>query len=442
MISDQVSQSLTQDQVKPDPWTCVAIKSEDKGAFPAQIYRATHAPHLAIADPMIARLLIHEDHARTRSLSAAILAAALSGCGFGLLMPLIALNLEAMTGSGVVVGTNGAAAALSTILATPFIPALLARFAPRVLMVVCALLTGAGILAFPFFPDVTVWWLLRFAVGLTVTVVFVGSETWINQLARPEGRATLLAVYAATLSGGFGSGALILWLVGSEGYAPWIVGGLIYVIGAMPLIFLRGPDLTPPEPGETGLKAMGAVAKLAPAAILAGLIFGALETSIFTLVPVYASRLAFEDGTIGILMAIGALGGIALQVPLGRLADRTGHLRTLRLIAGCALILPLLMALSGANLIGLVPLIFLFAGISSAFYTVGLALVGERVKAGAMAAANSAFIFAYGVGSLFGPPVAGAAMDGFDPWGLMIALSGLALLYLLGSWAEKGMTKD
>ena len=158
--------------------------------------------------------------------------------------------------------------------------------------------------------------------------------------------------------------------------------------------------------------------------------------------PVYASRLAFEDGTIGILMAIGALGGIALQVPLGRLADRTGHLRTLRLIAGCALILPLLMALSGANLIGLVPLIFLFAGISSAFYTVGLALVGERVKAGAMAAANSAFIFAYGVGSLFGPPVAGAAMDGFDPWGLMIAFSGLALLYLLGSWAEKGMTKD
>ncbi|MCP2679387.1 MFS transporter [Maricaulaceae bacterium NA33B04] len=391
---------------------------------------------------MIARLLIHETHARTRSLSAAILAAALSGCGFGLLMPLIALNLEAMTGSGVVVGTNGAAAALSTIIATPFIPALLARFAPRVLMVVCALMTGAGILAFPFFPDVTVWWLLRFAVGLTVTVVFVGSETWINQLARPEGRATLLAVYAATLSGGFGSGALILWLVGSEGYAPWIVGGLIYVIGAMPLIFLRGPDLTSPEQGETGLKAMGAMAKLAPAAILAGLIFGALETSIFTLVPVYASRLAFEDGTIGILMAIGALGGIALQVPLGRLADRTGHLRTLRLIAGCALILPLLMALSGANLIGLVPLIFLFAGISSAFYTVGLALVGERVKAGAMAAANSAFIFAYGVGSLFGPPVAGAAMDGFDPWGLMIAFSGLALLYLLGSWAEKGMTKD
>jgi MFS family permease len=58
-----------------------------------------------------------------------------------------------------------------------------------------------------------------------------------------------------------------------------------------------------------------------------------------------------------------------------------------------------------------------------------------------MAAANSAFIFAYGVGSLIGPPVAGASMDGFDPWGLMIALTGLAALYLIGSWREKGITK-
>jgi len=391
---------------------------------------------------MLIRLSSSADHARNRSLGAAILSAALAGCGFGLLMPLIALNLEAMTGSGIVVGANGAAAALSTILATPFIPALLARFAPRAVMAACALVTGFGLLAFPFFPDVTTWWVLRFLIGLTVTVIFVGSETWINQLARPEGRAGLLAVYAATLSAGFGSGGLLLTAFGSEGALPWIVGAAVFFAGALPLFVLRGPELESPGAGEAGLKAMAATARLAPAAIIAGLVFGAMETSIFTLIPVYAGRIGFTEAMIGILVAAGALGGIALQVPIGRLADRTGPVRTLRLVAVSALILPLLIAMAGGTVWMLLPLIFLFAGLSSAFYTVGLALLGERVKASGLAAANSAFIFAYGVGSLIGPPASGAAMDAFNPWGLLLAFSILALLYLLGSWREKDMAKS
>lgn len=391
---------------------------------------------------MISSFVSSAEHARNRSLAAAILSAALAGCGFGLLMPLIALNLEAMTGSGIVVGANGAAAALSTIIATPFIPALLGRFPPRALMAVCALITGVGILAFPFLPDVTVWWVIRFLIGLTVTVIFVGSETWINQLAKPEGRAGLLAVYAATLSAGFGSGGILLAVLGSEGVAPWIAGAGIFFIGAVPLFVLRGPELEPPGAGEAGLKAMAATARLAPAAIIAGLIFGAMETSIFTLMPVYAGRIGFTEAMIGILVAAGALGGIALQVPVGRLADRSGPVRTLRLVAVSAFILPPLIALAGGNAWLLLPLIFLFAGLSSAFYTVGLALLGARVKASGLAAANSAFIFAYGVGSLAGPPAAGAVMDVFNPWGLLVAFSSLALLYLLGAWREKDMAKS
>ncbi len=388
---------------------------------------------------MIARFFSSADYARNRSLAAAILSAALAGCGFGLLMPLIALNLEAMTGSGMVVGVNGAAAALSTIIATPFIPALLARIPPRALMAACALATGFGLLAFPVIPDVTAWWVLRFLVGLAVTVVFVGSETWINQLAKPGGRATLLAVYAATLAAGWGSGGLILSVVGSQGFAPWIAGAAIFFAGAIPLFILRGPELQPPGAGESGFKAMAAVARLAPAAIIAGLIFGAMETSIFTLMPVYAGRIGFTEAMIGVLVAAGALGGIALQVPIGRLADRTGAVRTLRLVAVGAVILPLLIALAGGTVWLLLSLIFLFAGLSSAFYTVGLAHLGERVKATSLAAANSAFIFAYGVGSLVGPPAAGAAMDVLNPWGLLLTFAALAVVYLLGSWREKDM---
>ena len=391
---------------------------------------------------MIARALIHPAHARARSLTAAILCAALAGAGFGLLMPLVSLNLEAMTGSGAVVGGNATAAAISTIVMTPLIPFLFSRLPPRAAMAGASAFTGLGIAAFPVLPDVYAWWGLRFVTGCAVTIIFVGSETWINQLARPESRASLLAVYATVLSAGFGSGGLILAALGAEGYAPWLAGAAIFLAGALPVALLRGPGLVPPDAADAGLKALIGAARLAPPAILAGLVFGAMETAVYTLVPVYAERLGFAAATVGVIVAAAAMGGIALQIPVGRFADRAGRLTTLRAVAAGGIVLPLLAALAGANLALLLPLVFLFAGLSSAFYTLGLALIGERVQAGALAAANAAFIFAYGLGSLIGPPAMGAAMDGFDPFGLMIAFSALAALYLLCAWREKDAGQD
>jgi MFS family permease len=386
---------------------------------------------------MIARALTHPDHARTRSLIAAILCAALAGAGFGLLMPLVSLNLEAMTGSGAVVGANATAAAISTILMTPLIPFLFSRLPPRAAMAGASVFTGIGIAAFPFIPDVYAWWVLRFITGCAVTIIFVGSETWINQLAKPASRAGLLAVYATVLSAGFGSGGLILAALGADGHAPWFAGAAIFILGAAPVAVLRGPGLVPPSAADAGLKAIIGAARLAPPALLAGLVFGAMETAVYTLIPVYAERLGFAAATVGVIVAAAAMGGIAMQIPIGRFADQAGRLNTLRLVAAGGIVLPLLAALAGANLAGLVPLVFLFAGLSSAFYTLGLALIGERVQAGALAAANAAFIFAYGLGSLVGPPIMGAAMDGFDPYGLMLAFSALAALYLLLAWREK-----
>lgn len=379
---------------------------------------------------MIARLLTDPDLARSRSLTAAMLAAALSGCGFGLLMPLVALNLEAMTGSAVVVGWNTTAAAISTLVATPFIPTLLSRFPARGAMVASLLLTAIGILLFAVWRDIWFWWLLRFVTGLAVTVVFVSSETWINQLARPEARARLLAVYATVLSGGFGSGGLVLALLGAEGWMPWIAGFAIFALGAIPVLLLKGPELAAPNPADSGPRAMMAAVRLAPAAILAGLLYGALETGLFTLVPVYAERLGLTVQFVGLLAMTGALGGIALQIPIGGLADRHGRPQALIAVAAASIVLPLLILSAGAFKLALFPLIFLYGGIAGAFYTLGLAMMGERLPTGMLAVGNAAFIFAYGLGSLFGPPVSGAAMDAMDPGGLMLAFSATAGLYL------------
>ncbi len=46
---------------------------------------------------------------------------------------------------------------------------------------------------------------------------------------------------------------------------------------------------------------------------------------------------------------------------------------------------------------------FLLGGVILGFYTVGLAIVGERVGANDLAAANAAFLVMYQVGAILGP---------------------------------------
>ncbi|MEO1038174.1 MAG: MFS transporter [Pseudomonadota bacterium] len=369
--------------------------------------------------------------ARTHSLAAAMLCAALAGCGFGLLMPLVSLNLEAMTGSAAIAGGNAAMAALSTIILTPFAPGLLAAMRPRLAIILALIITGLGIALFPFIADVTAWFILRFLVGVSMTFVFVASETWINQLAKPERRASLLAVYATVLAGGFGLGGVLVALLGASGFAPWLVGAGIFLLGAVPIIALRGPELEAPLAAEARPSALFSAARIAPLAMLAGFIFGALETSSFALFPVYAERLGFPIVLIGLLTTAGALGAIGLQVPIGMIADRVGRRRILFLVALASTLAPLGILASGASAPPVFVLTFFYVGCASAFYTLGLALVGERFTGGSMAAANAAFILAYGAGSLVGPLSGGAAMDIWSPFGLMPALSALALIYVL-----------
>ncbi|MFC4724033.1 MFS transporter [Glycocaulis abyssi] len=386
---------------------------------------------------MALSFLISDTHARTRSLFVAIMCGGLAGCGFGLLMPLISLNLEAMTGSGAQAGINAAAAALAMILATPFIPGLFSRISPRALLAASLAVIALGILVFPAVREVWVWFGTRFLIGIAVTIVFIASETWINQLAKPERRASLLAVYATVLSAGFGSGGLLLALLGAEGWAPWIAGAAIYAAGVLPVLFLRGPGLIPPSRDEGSPLAMLTTARLAPAAILAGFLFGALENSFFALMPVYGERTGLTTTLIGLLMTTGALGALCLQIPIGNFADRAGRMRTLALITLAAVAVPLFIIASSGFGFALFPLIFLYVGLASAYYTVGLSVIGERVQAGQLAAANAAFIFAYGSGSLVGPPLGGMAMDWINPHGFLLALSVIAAIYLpiaLRSW--------
>jgi MFS family permease len=76
-------------------------------------------------------------------------------------------------------------------------------------------------------------------------------------------------------------------------------------------------------------------------------------------------------------------------------------------------------------------MLFVWGGVSWGLYGLGLALLGDRFRPEQLAAANAAFVMTYQVGSITGPILAGTALDHWPVYGLTIAVSVVAVLFIL-----------
>ena len=181
-------------------------------------------------------------------------------------------------------------------------------------------------------------------------------------------------------------------------------------------------------PGITALYGPSGSGKSVTIATIAGLLFGMIEPSAFNLLPLYGLGVGLPLASATALISAMALGNM-LQIPLGILADRID--RRLMLLA-CAVIggiltlsLPALSASPWALMIG----IFVWSGLASGFYTIGLTLLGARFRGADLAHANATFVILYNIGLLVGPPIVGASMDFLPPHGFFWSLSVIFIGY-------------
>ncbi len=362
------------------------------------------------------------------SLTAAIACAAAVGVGLSLTIPLLSLEMERMGISSAWIGANTAIAGIASLVVIPFVPQLAARFGVLPLLWASVALVVASLIGFRALFSFAWWFPLRFVLSIGLGVLFVLSEYWINSAAPPARRGLVMGIYATVLALGFAAGPSILLLVGTSGWAPYLTGAGVFALAALPLALARG--LTPGVGHGRG-RSVASFLVAAPAATMAALVFGAIETGGFALLPVYALRLGFDADSAAILVSALAAGNVVFQIPIGLLSDRVDRRRVLFMAALAGVLgAALLPSLSG-HPPALIAVLFVFGGLTGALYTVGLAHLGARFTGADLVSANAAFVLLYNVGLIVGPPVVGGAMDAVSPHGFALALGGFCLLYLV-----------
>lgn len=368
------------------------------------------------------------DAQRRRSIAAALGCIAAVGVGLGATLPLLALRMDAMGASATVIGLNTAMVGLSHIIFTPLVPRILRHVPMMTFLIICAVVAAISMMAYVAFQDIYYWFPIRFVTSGALAGLFIVSEIWINQVTLEQSRGRVMGLYATIFSGAFALGPVMLLVIGTNGALPFILTATMTLVAILPLQLARG---LMPHISEKPSHSFAAFILVAPAATFAALAYGAIETQVFNLLPVYSLRSGATEGVAALVLTVFAAGNVALQVPIGYLADRIDRRLVL---AGCAAIGtagPLLLPIASGQPWLLYPVLFAYGGVVVGMYTVGLALLGQRFTGADLAGANAAFVVMYSAGSLIGPTAGGAAMDYIEPHGLPISLSVVAAFGLV-----------
>lgn len=369
---------------------------------------------------------------RWLSAAAAIASISVVGIAIGLGIPLLSVILENRGYSATMIGLNTATAGVASIAAAPLATPLAARFGVVPVMLAMIVAGAVSFACFHFASAFWMWFPLRVVLHTALTVLFILSEFWITASAPPHRRGLVLGIYSTVLSLGFAFGPWLFSRLGSGGFLPFGVACSLVLAASLPVFLARNesPPLPSRQDGRGGdfLKFLVIV----PTATAAVLVFGAVETGGFALFPVYGERIGYSEADAALLLTMVGLGNVMLQIPLGMLSDRIGDRRVL--LAACAAVglagMLALPAIAGHWAL-MASVLFLWGGVVSGLYTVGLAHLGARLSGRDLASANAAFVLCYGVGMLVGPQAIGVGMDLFGPDGFAHTLAMFFIGYLV-----------
>jgi len=374
------------------------------------------------------RALTAQDKELAARLTAAVLTISIVGIGLSLTIPLLSIRLEEAGISARANGLHTAVSGIASIVSAPFVPWAVRILGIRNLLFAALVLGAATILGFAATEGYWTWLVIRFAMGLSLTALFVVSEYWINAIAPPAKRGLIMGLYATALALGFATGPAILALTGTAGTLPFLAGAGILLIASVPVAF-AGANV--PSFEKASKAPVLGFLLAAPAATLAGLIYGAIETGGLGIFPVYAMRAGFGDSGGAWMVSLFNLGNVLLQVPLGLLSDKMDRRRLLMIIAGIGLLGAILMPVAATyGFWAMGAILCLWGGVVGGMYVVGLALLGARFSGAELAAANAAFVMLYSLGMLVGPPALGLGLDLWPPHGLFAALALFFVIYL------------
>ncbi|MHC6227477.1 MFS transporter [Pseudomonas sp. X10] len=365
-----------------------------------------------------------------RLLAGLLFAVSVVGFSLGASLPLVSLRLLDSGASTLQIGLISAIPAAGMMLSAFMVDACCRYLTRRTIYLLCFGLCTLSIALLEWaFSSIYLLASLRLTLGIGMGIAIILGESWVNELCPEHNRGKIMALYATSFTGFQVLGPAMLALIGA--HSPWVTGVVTACYGLALLCIVLSVPNDHVEHGEEGGKSFSLAGffRVAPSLCVAVLFFSFFDAVVLSLLPVYATSHGFAVGVAALMVTVVFAGDMIFQLPLGWLADRCErtwlHLMCGLVAMAIGIGLPWLLQMTWL----LWPLLVLLGAVAGGIYTLALVLIGQRFKGQDLVTANASVGLLWGVGSLVGPLVSGAAMD-VAPHGLPMALALMAGLFV------------
>lgn len=296
-------------------------------------------------------------------------------------------------------------------------------------------LVAAAVVLMPLFVGSLAWVILRALVGFGCAGIFVSTESWLTAKAEPSERGRVFSIYMVGTFLALALGQLLIAQTDISAAAPF---NAIVALFAVALIMVTTARAEPPRVDAAAALPYGVLTRAAPIAVTGCALSGLVGGAFYALVPAWMQGQGTPRATIALFMLVAVLGGLAFQIPIGRLSDRFDRRIVLAFLgvgfAGTAVVMVFL----PRSLPTILPAAVLLGGLMSTLYPVCVAHAHDRMPADRVVAVSGRLVLVSGFGSVLGPLIGASLMARFGIDGVFYLMAAAVLLLALvagiGSW--------
>ncbi len=337
--------------------------------------------------------------------------------GYFILSPLLLLRLKGADISSTMAGLFAATGWLGIFVMTPFASSVANRIGRRQCMWLASVLLMLCALLFTLTNALPIWFALNLVSGIAMSLRWVLSEALIAEFCPPDQRGRYVGIFQTMVSATFIIGpALLVWLGTQSPVTLWVVNGLNVVGLAWSALIPKVPAAHDTDTARVGLHGLLSALLAHPIIMLAGFVGGFFETGVTSILPLYGLALGLNASAAAVMVSISGLGGVALMIPAGVLADRftdQAQGRRRLMVWSAALMLAATLALPFvAQTPWLVwPMVFVWGGAGGTLYTMAMTDIGSREKGITLVNSTAVLVLTYTLGGLVASGMSGALID-------------------------------
>ncbi len=286
---------------------------------------------------------------------------------------------------------------------------------------IAAAVTAVSVLLQPILPAPTAWFLLRALSGISIAVLYMALESWLNDRATNETRGQILSVYVVVNLTSLVLGQWLLLLAAPDSFELFSIGAAAYCLCLVPVCLTRLPQPLPRAMPSLNVARLFAAAPVGAAGCMT---VGLANGAFWTLAPVYAESLGFGRTGLALFMSVFIAGGALAQWPLGKLSDGMDRRWVIAAVCTAASGSGIALALFGWLLVGVPEIFFALVLVLGAsmlpLYSLSIAHANDRLTREEFVEASAGLLMIMAALSVPGPLLAAFLTSMAGPYALFL----------------------